>query len=187
MSVHLAPRQFIEAIDGTLAPAEQNHLRECDACRAEVESLRGMLREVEGSGGMPEPSPLFWDHFGDRVRAATAETPIAGASWWSAWWRPITLAGAALSVVALAVLMRPGPHAPAAPEVVMSSAADPLPALDSDSWDFVLGVADDLTWDDAQTVVAPRVGTADAMIDELTPAERERFVKLLKQEMGGLE
>jgi hypothetical protein len=186
MSVHLAPRQFIEAIDGTLAPAEQNHLRACDACRAEVDSLRIMLHEAEGAAPMPEPSPLFWDHFGDRVRAATAETPVTP-SWWSAWWRPVTLASAALSVVALAVLMRPGPPAAAPPEAILSASADPLPALDSESWDLVLGVAGDLTWDDAQNVATPKAGVADAMIDELTPAERAAFVKLLKQEMGGLE
>jgi hypothetical protein len=187
MSVHLAPRQFIEAIDGTLASADQDHLRACDACRAEVDALKHVLCEVEGAAPMPDPSPLFWDHFGDRVRAATAATPVAGPSWWSAWWRPIVVAGAALSVAALAVVMRPVPPASAPPESVWSSSADPLPGLDSDSWDLVLGVAGNLTWDDAQSVAAPRVGVADAMIDELTPAERAAFAKLLKQEMGGLE
>ena len=43
-------------------------------CRAEVEALRGVLREVRAVD-VPEPSPLFWDHLSARVGDAIAREP----------------------------------------------------------------------------------------------------------------
>ena len=183
MSTHLAPRHFVEAIDGTLAPAEQAHLRECEACRVELERLGAILRDVDAAKAMPEPSPLFWDHLSLRIRQATAEAAVPSRlSWWSGW-RPALLAGALAGVVALAVLVRPtaGPT----PEVVVADGD--LPALDEDAWSLVVSFTDDLSWDEVQRAAAPRAGSADAMIDELSGAERAELVRLLKKEMGGLE
>ena len=63
----------------------------------------------------------------------------------------------------------------------------PAPAMDIESWDLVVSLTDDLGWDDVQQVARPKVGVADAVIDELSPQEQAAFVKLLKREMGGLE
>ncbi len=51
----------------------------------------------------------------------------------------------------------------------------------------MLDLASDMPYEDVQQVAAPRRGTADTLIDELTPSEREAFVKLLKSEIGDLE
>ena len=182
MSIHLAPRHFVEAIDGTLAPAEQAHLRECETCRAELNEIGVVLKHAQEAQPDAAPSPLFWDHFGERVRQATAATPIAGPSWWSGW-RAVTLAGAFVAVVALAVMVRPSLQP--GPDAVVADAD--LLTLDEDAWNLVVSFTDDLTWDEVQQAAAPRAGSADAMIAELTPAERAEFVKLLKKEMGGLE
>jgi hypothetical protein len=62
-----------------------------------------------------------------------------------------------------------------------------LPALDDGSFDVVLEMASELEWDEVRQVAAPRAGTVEAMIQELSPAEREELVRLLRSEMGELE
>jgi hypothetical protein len=189
MSIHLTPQLIVEAIDGTLASAARDHLSACGECRAEVDRVRVILREAERAAPAREPSPLFWDHFADRVREATSTLPVASrSSGWTHWLRPALLVGGALAVIALVVAApRLLPPAPAGDEVL--AVADPAPGMDPDieGWDLVVSLTDDLGWDEVQQVARPRRGVADAMIDELSPAERAMFVKLLKQEMGGLE
>ena len=186
MSIHLAPRHFVEAIDGTLAPAVQAHLRECETCRAELDRLGTLLGEVETGLPVPEPSPLFWDHLAERVRQATAAAVPSSPSWWPGW-RPVLIAGAFVGVVALAVVVRPVPQGPALDAVVADVDLPALPAIDEEAWDLVVSFTDDLTWDEVQRAAAPRAGSADAMIGALSAAERAELVKLLKKEMGGLE
>jgi hypothetical protein len=187
MSTHLTPQRIVEAIDGTLSSAARDHLGACVECRAEVERVRAILQEAERAAPAREPSPLFWDHFADRVREATSTLPVASrSSGWSYWWRPGLLVSGALAVIALVVAVpRFLPPAPVVDQVVAD--ADPAPAVDFDGWDLVVSLTDDLGWDEVQQVARPKAGTADAVIDELSPAERAMFVKLLKQEMGGLE
>ncbi|MCC7177846.1 MAG: hypothetical protein IT177_05580 [Acidobacteria bacterium] len=68
---HLTPDELIDAAEGTLDVERQHHVDTCEACRGEAEALRALLREATGMR-LPEPSPLFWDHFSARVRAAVA-------------------------------------------------------------------------------------------------------------------
>ena len=65
--------------------------------------------------------------------------------------------------------------------------AEAWPALDGEGWDLVVSLTEELAWDEMTRVATPKAGTADTLIDELSPQERAVFVKLLKQEMGGLE
>jgi hypothetical protein len=187
MNFHLTPQLIVEAIEGTLASAAREHLCACGACRAEVDRVRAILQEAERAAPAPEPSPLFWDHFADRVREATSTIPVASRPpRWDAWWRPGLIVCGALAVVALAVITpRLLPPAPAADVVVAD--IDPPASIDIEGWDLVVSLTDDLGWDDVQQVARPKVGTADAVIDELSPQERAAFVKRLKQEMGGFE
>ncbi len=89
MTRHLSPEEFVDALEGTTSPVSATHLRECESCRAELADMRSVLddaRAVEAS----EPSPLFWDHFSARVKAATLQEP-SGAAWLSSFsWRPVT-------------------------------------------------------------------------------------------------
>ena len=186
MNLHLTPQLIVEAIEGTLGSAARDHLGACGDCRAEVDRVRAILQEAGSAAPAPEPSPLFWDHFTDRVREATATIPVARARWWDAWWRPVLVAGAALAVVVLMVMTQgTEPPGPGVDRVVAD--ADAWPSFDADGWELVVSLTDDLGWDDVQQVASPKRGVADALIDELSPQERAAFVKLLKQEMGGFE
>jgi len=58
-------------------------------------------------------------------------------------------------------------------------------AVDEDgSWDIVMGLASEIAWDDIRDAVTPAPGAADAVIEDLTGAQREALVRLLKQEIG---
>jgi hypothetical protein len=187
MKTHLTPELIVEAIDGTIGSGPRAHLAACEACRAEVDRVRAILQEAEAAAPVQEPSPLFWDHFEDRVREATSAMPVtARPSWWQGSWRPALVVGAAAAVVALMLFARPvTPPAPDADRVVADG--DAWPSFDPDGWELVVSLTEDLGWDDVQQVASPKRGVADALIDELSPQERAAFVKLLKQEMGGLE
>ena len=80
---HLTPDEIIDAVESTLASGRRAHLDACEQCRTETASVASMLRETRAVGSA-EPSPLFWDHFSDRVRTAIAAEshPSARARRW---------------------------------------------------------------------------------------------------------
>ena len=191
MSRHLSPGEFVDAAEGTLDAARAAHLSSCAGCAQELAAMRDALQQLSAAPDVPEPSPLYWDHFRARVGAAV-RVPGQAVPWWRPrlGWRYAAAAAAVATAVALAVFMRP--FAPTAVEPDgLSADAGPadvwLPALDDSSFDVVLGLASDLDWDDVRQVAAPRAGLADVLIQELTPSEREALVTLLKNEIGELE
>ena len=172
---HLREEEFVDAMEGSLQPARQSHVDACAECQAGVEQLRETLRETR-SVDMPEPSPLFWDHFSDRVRETTALEPVA-APWWQGWLGPVGIA-AAVAVVILAVMLRPSP-APT-PDSASDLAAIDIPP-DDGSWGLVIGLASEFDAADVREVAKPLEGTADAMIAELNATQRQALAKLLKE------
>src|SRR5262249_7593962 len=78
---HLTSQQFVEALDGTLTRKAAGHLSHCDACRREVDTLRALMTDVESAREVPDPSPLFWAHFSERVTRATADLVPGRAAW----------------------------------------------------------------------------------------------------------
>src|SRR5437870_13181852 len=83
---HLSAEEFVDAAEGTLAAVRAAHLRTCEACRTQADSLGALLRDTAAID-VPDPSPLFWDHFSARVRERIAGQPEADrASWLSAGW-----------------------------------------------------------------------------------------------------
>ena len=182
MNNHLSPQEFVEAIEGTLVRARLDHLSACGECQAGVTELRELLATVETAAPVPEPSPLFWDHFSARVREATTAAPQAKPSWWANW-RPFATALAGAGAIALAVLLRQAPPVAPPTEPVTATAVAESP-LDEGSWDLVMGIASGLPYSDVESVATPRAGTADAMIDDLTPAQRGQLAKMLRAEIG---
>jgi len=192
MTRHLTSREVVDALDGTLTLARQAHLDTCGTCARAVEALRITQDAAGDSADIPEPSPLFWTHFSDRVREAVSEEPIEAPRWWSRLWQPAVALGA-IGAVALVVMNTSGTlRAPAVPAETSMAAGDTLDvlALDSDAWTLMLEIAGSVPMDDMDAVAEvamPRPGTADRIIETLTPEQREAFIKLLKSEMGTLE
>jgi len=75
LGAHLTPEQIVDAADGARNASVDAHLAVCGACRAQVSEFGSAMSSVEDAViPVPEPSPLFWDRFQDRVvGAAVAE------------------------------------------------------------------------------------------------------------------
>lgn len=193
MMRHLSPEQFIEAVEGTLAVADARHLESCEACRREVSELSALMGDVRATDDMPEPSPLFWDHFSARVQAATMADPIPARAWWRDAWRPIATLAAVAAVLLMVELRMPratpgsapvsGVPAPAAEQ---ANLLDPAAAED-EAMDFVTELAADVPWDDLQQVAQPSRDVTAAAVDQLTASQRAELARLVKAAMDGAE
>ena len=199
MNTHLSSQEFVNALDGVLASARQSHLDGCAACQTQVAELRALTEEAVHGADVPEPSPLFWDHFQSRVLAAVqGQGRPEPQAWWKNWADARALFALSAIVVAVVASVALYVSRPAAPvpatvadsgEVAASDVmADAALSLDGDEWEFVTSVMGTLEDDDIREVLAPSHHAVDAAIEGLTSAERDRFMELLKAELAeGLE
>jgi hypothetical protein len=194
MTKHLSGPQFVDALDARVAPDVQTHLDRCVSCAEQLAGLRDTMTRAAEQRDVPEPSPLFWDHFSARVREAVSAEP-APVPFWVQWWRPIVALGAMAAVAAFVVWMRvppaPQPGQPVA-ATASTSATDSGAALastpdgDDMPWNLIVALASDLSHEDLHEVVPTAHGVA-GMVEDLTPEQRAAFVQLVKREMGGTE
>ena len=185
---HLTSQQLVDAIEGGLAPVHVSHLDACDACQREVARLRSVVADL-GAGDVPEPSPLFWDHFRQRVRTATIAEPVPGAPGWHGILSPMTAAGLALAAMAIMFVMRTGPVV--APQVALGTAGvagdEAVASGDDESLVFVARIAASLSSEDLQQAARPSADGADAALDQLSASQRAELVRLIKARMGSGE
>ena len=205
MKTHLSPREFVAALDGALDEGRSRHLESCAPCRDQLGDLRETVESLGTSSDVPDPSPLFWGQFGDRVRRATADdaVPSRASSWWS--WRPVVvLAPAAVAVMlVVATLKEPVPYVPEVEEGLAEPGVPALPAppvdvpvgasagvsavegSDGPAWSQIVDLATGVSVAELQGVApAADLGT-DAIIEELTQTQRAELLRLLRAEMGG--
>ncbi len=192
MNNHLRSQEFVDALDGILEVSRLEHLDACAECRAELAGLRSVMSNVQPEGAVPEPSPLFWDHFSERVRAATAASaPPRPASWWQAAWQPVAGLAAAAAIVALVFVSRSGPaETPAAFDQASleSSGLDPLGDDVESSLAFVSAAASDLSWEEARAAdLTPRPQVVDSAIEALSSAQRAELIKLIREDLRSME
>jgi hypothetical protein len=183
---HLTPDEIVDAIDGVLGSARHAHLGSCIACRTEVDRLTAVLGQTR-SVTVPEPSPLFWQHFSRRVRVAIAEEPAAAG--WPQWlrWPVLTpLAAMALLVMALMTAVLPV-RAPAPDPVAIDDSTAPAADMDfvADSvWAFIAESIGPLDVETAlQAGIATSPGEAERAALDLSDAEQAELVRLLQQEL----
>ena len=184
---HLAPDEFVDAAEGSLDAARLQHLDGCGLCRRELESLVGVLRAGAG-GPVPDPSPLFWDHFSARVRNAIAAEPSPRQSWWSDWLRGpalVPLAGLAMLVIAIVASLPGNLAAPGGDDrqsIDLSAAGDVT--MDAE-WGALAELVGPLDWDtavEAGLVTAP--GAAEAAMLDLSSDERRELSRLVATELA---
>ena len=71
--MHLTPEQLVDAAEGGADALADRHLSGCARCRTQLAGLQATMASVAATGGaVPEPSPLFWDHFQRRVIESVA-------------------------------------------------------------------------------------------------------------------
>jgi hypothetical protein len=206
MTTHLTELELLAIVErapagngeAAILPHEAAHLDACAPCRNTLGELREAL-DLAASVEMPEPSPLFWDHFSARVRSSVNEVDANGG--WRAWilGAPLKVATAAAVVVLIAIggfVWRVGgpPRATERPDTILGTAASdahdssayPTDDFDADAdgeWALVRAVADDASLDDtvaAGGFAAP--GSVDNAALALTPAERGELARILREE-----
>jgi hypothetical protein len=186
--IHLTRDERLQALEDGLAPRRRRHLERCAVCRADVDALDDVLRAVRATQ-VPEPSPLFWDHFSSRVRDAVALEPTPIRPWWKPVRRPrlVSLSAAALVVVLVAlgwVARRGATETPIETSVAGVAAGEPDPdaAATDEEWGLLLSVADDSAWSDDEGLAwSSRPGQSELTVSDLTAEEQAALVSLLNE------
>jgi hypothetical protein len=206
---HLTPEELIDLAEGARAPASAPHLQRCAACREALAGLRTMLA-IAADNEVPEPSPLFWDHFSANVQTAVAAevgpdgtSGRSGLSWFGGLWarwtslpetgpRGVAAAGAAVALLLVVVVLAiglgwRGDGAGASRTVASDAAGAPMSELQNDdpSLAVMLELTRDMDLDTASDAgLATHVGGADGVISQLTAPERRELDRLLKEALA---
>jgi hypothetical protein len=188
---HLTSEQLVDVAEGVRTEPSMPHLQSCAACRAKLAELRTTL-SAAGDVDVPEPSPLFWDHFSARVHEAVEAERANGTMAFGRWpaWRTVPLWLGSLAAVLLAIVMMTRsrvPEAPATPgplAVVAESPAEVPTIVDDASLSLVADLVTDLDWDGAvEAGLIPHVGSADDVVTALNDDERRELNQLLRVEI----
>jgi hypothetical protein len=194
MTKHLSPEERVDALDGVLTQLRQTHLDECAACRRSVAELTEVLTHARQSveHDVPEPSPLFWQHFEQRVDVAIAEETMAASS--TGWWQRLIDFRRAPALATAAVVITMVALVPLAMRMnkVESPVATPIANAEVElgamsetvEWQFVASVLGTLEEETAREVLGPSPVALGAALESLTSAEREAFARLLEAEMS---
>jgi len=194
---HLSPEELVDVAEGLRA--EPGHLGECVACRRELESMRALMGAV-ADVEVPEPSPLFWQHFSARVHDAVAAEPQPRSRWFAPapGWRfalPVAaLAAAAVALLVVAPVRRPAASrtpvavaaqpAPAAPASAPGEGAMPVAETSDPSFLFVSDLTAGMDMDTALEAGLVSDGTGDHAIAHLSDDELRALAALLRAELA---
>jgi hypothetical protein len=205
---HLHSDELIDLAEGTRPESSAPHLRSCEACRRQLTELRAMMSAAT-QAEVPEPSPLFWDHFSARVRDAVAaegaprRAALFGLSGLSGWsWSsvlmPLSVGGCAAVLVAAALMFRsfsPGPmpgfttppSVSLAPAASIADAAPMADPADDPSLDLVANLAAQVDWEGAGDIgigLRAHEDAADKAVSQLSDGERRELGRLLQEELS---
>ena len=176
---HLTPDELIDAMEGLLAADRQAHLATCEECQAQLASLSMALSDAKDAG-VPEPSPLFWQHFSERVATAIRHDTARGSNGpsWLRWQILVPLGAVALIVLGLMISVprsdSPEPslavQAPEAPQAI-------------DNWVMVTELVGNIDLDVATAAGVIEPGVAEEAVLQLSAEERQELTRLLKAEL----
>ena len=194
---HLQSDDLIDLAEGARLESSAPHLQTCDQCRRRLADLRASM-SAAADVDVPEPSPLFWDHFSARVRAAIAADGAPRRVLWDRLAVPISIAACAAVIIAAVVTLRVGrtpgfvpsraiPMASHTPWADDRADADVAPLPDDPSLDLVADLASQVTqadWDSAGVQgLEMHEDAADNAIGQLSAGERRELQRLLKEEL----
>ena len=189
--MHLQPDEFVDLAEGRRTESSVPHLAACEACRHQLAELKAMM-SAAADVAVPEPSPLFWDHFSTRVREAVAAEGVPRRSFWS-WPRlAMPAAAAAMASVILAVALNTGPVttpdaptvAPAASVAAVDLLADLQPPDDDTALTLVAQLSSDMDLDAAREAGLAGGGSAEHAVTHLDGGELRELRRLLQEELA---
>ena len=159
------------------------------------QDLKELEDRVSNALDVPEPSPLFWEHFPNRVRAAIAAGPAEKTAWWRRRAFVLAVSSSLLVVSSWALWNTTRSQTGIVDDrnmVAEGPVTGDIELLEESSgdagWDIVSSVAASAgveTLREAGFGVAP--GGAEAAIEGMNDAERAELVALLRAEIDGDE
>jgi hypothetical protein len=182
--MHLTPEELLDLAEGSRPLSSVPHLAACEVCRQQLDDLRDVMTTLDAD--VPEPSPLFWEHFSARVHEAVVAEAAPARSWyrvgrWS--WGLVAAMSAAVVVIAVSLTVRTPPARTGAPSPVAEVSSGDVgspPAVDDPSFSLLGDLAGGLDWDAAAAAgINMEVGTADTAVHDLNDGERTELQRLL--------
>jgi hypothetical protein len=207
---HLTDVELVDCLDGALPASRTAHLEACRACLDRVSALRSTMDMVAPAGrdDVPEPSPLFWEHFSRRVYEAVQDVePLSTTARWLRAPRLGWATATAVVVLTVAVVFwsqdRQSGISPASSDAQVQRTADTDPAQpaqttppaadlswnieDDEEWALVRIVADDLQWEEAENAgLRANPGSAERVALEMTAVERLELERLIAADLKKL-
>ena len=188
--MHLQPDELVDLAEGTRTESSVPHLAACEACRHQLAELKAMM-SAAADVAVPEPSPLFWDHFSARVREAVAAEGVPRRSFWS-WPRlAMPVAAAAMAGVILAVALYTAPETrpdlPAAaptPSVASIDLLSDPQSPDDTALTLVAELSSDMDLDGAREAGLAGGGSAEHAVTHLDGGELRELRRLLQEELA---
>jgi hypothetical protein len=191
--MHLRPDELIDLAEGTRAESSATHLAECAICRLHLAELKATI-SAAADVDVPEPSPLFWDHFSARVRHAVDAEGAPRRSFWS--WSRVLIPAVSVAAAVLAVVVAlnrgetgrgvgplPVVPAPVAPVASLELLADPQSAGDT-ALTLVAELSSDMDFETARDAGLAARGSAEHAVTHLTGSELRELQRLLQEELA---
>lgn len=181
---HLRPDEFVDAVDGMLNAERRRHVDAYAACRRQLRELERLIGE-SSRAPVPEPSPLFWDHFSARIQEAVRrEAPPTHEPCSPYRWPALVPLGtlAALVLTMVSTLPIVAPDAPDTAATVLMELPDN--GDDDVEWRALAELLGPLDWDVAAAAgltVTP--GDAERVVLERTEEERRELSMLIEGEI----
>lgn len=182
---HLTPDELIDAMEGLLSEERQSHLAACEQCQRELAGLSNALIEAK-QVSVPEPSPLFWPNFSQRVRVAI-DQDASGADNWPAWLRwQVLLPLGVVAMIILGLMISVPKQNSIEPDVSIALDAPDAPdaPVALDNWVMLADLVGDIDLDTASAAgVTLMPGDAEQAVLQLTAEEQQELTRLLKAEL----
>ena len=156
---------------------------------AELKATMSAAADVD----VPEPSPLFWDHFSARVRQAVDAEAAPRRSFWK--WSRVLIPAVSVAAAVLAVALNRGNTghvvgplpltvpAPVAPVASVDLLADPQSAGDT-ALTLVAELSSDMDFETAREAGLAARGSAEHAVTHLTGSELRELQRLLQEELA---
>jgi len=180
---HLTPDELIDAMEGLLSAERQSHLATCEECQRELAGLSSALTEAKQMS-VPEPSPLFWPSFSQRVRVAIDQDATTATNWpaWLRWQVLLPLGAVAMIILGLMISV---PKQQRNDDAAVSAALQTPEAPEAlDRWVMLADLVGDIDLDTASAAgVTLMPGDAEQAVLQLTAEEQQELTRLLKAEL----
>ena len=191
---HLSNDEILNAVEHNGRPP---HLDSCPGCRERVDELRRVLTATSDVE-VPEPSPLFWDHFSARVREVIEAEASAPRRPSRVGWGWAATVASALAIIVIGVWVTMRTAQPIVAPTTTASAGDitqhvspadstapQIAPLEEDAtWALMGDIASELDWDEAREAgLTMRPGSADQAVTQMSEDEQRQVIALIKTEL----